>query len=65
MIKGEIKEGAAKMRMILLIGASALIPSMLTAQQWQSMEGPYFVYNVTGISIGWTDFGQPGQQAAR
>ena len=41
-----------------------IIPLTVQAQgiSWQTMNGPYYVYNVTGLSIGYTGFGQPGQQ---
>lgn len=50
-------------KVCILIGLMILMPSVLTAQQWESMDGPYFVYNVTGMSIGWTDYGGPNQTA--
>jgi parallel beta-helix repeat protein len=44
------------MKTYVLIGLVVLMPlTALMAQsgQWQSMDGPYYIYNVTGISIGY------------
>jgi photosystem II stability/assembly factor-like uncharacterized protein len=44
------------MRVIkFMMGLLILMAPLATAQdmQWQSMDGPYFVYDVTGISLGW------------
>ena len=44
------------MRVIkFVMGLLLLMAPLVMAQdmQWQSMNGPYFVYDVTGISLGW------------
>jgi hypothetical protein len=46
------------MKTFVLIGLVVLMPfAALMAQsgQWQSMDGPYYIYNVTSISIGYQD----------
>ena len=39
-------------KITLLIGILIFIPIVVFAQTWESMDGPYFVHNATGISIG-------------
>ncbi len=38
-----------------IVGLLLLMASLVMAQdmRWQSMDGPYYVYDVTGISLGW------------
>jgi hypothetical protein len=46
------------MKTYVLMGLVVLMPlAMVMAQsgQWESMDGPYYIYNATGISIGYQD----------